>query len=123
MITKTQNKEINFLDTIIVYKRGKSLQTRLYRKKSDRQNYLHHKSEHPKSLKESIAYSQALRIKRICSEDDEFEHSINELQKKFEERDYNRTQMERQLDRVRNKNRNCYNNHYRQNTSKSSQSP
>ena len=102
---ENSNKEINFLDTI-VYKRGKSLQTRLYRKKSDRQNYLHHKSEHPKSLKDSIAYSQALRIKRICSEDDEFEHSINELQKKFEERDYNRTQIEHQLDRVRNKNRN-----------------
>ena len=56
-------------------------------------------------MKESIAYSQALRIKRICSEDDEFEHSINELQKQFEERDYNRTQIECQLDRVRNKNR------------------
>ena len=67
--------------------------------------YLHHKSERPKSLKESIAYSQALRIKRICYENDEFERSINELQKKFEERDYNRTQIERQLDRVRNKNR------------------
>ena len=67
---------------------------------------MHHKSEHPKSLNESIAYSHALRIKRICSEDDEFEHSINELQKKIEERDYNRTQIERQLDRAINKNHN-----------------
>ena len=39
------NKEINVLDTV-VYKTGK-LETKLYRKESERQAYLHRKSEHP----------------------------------------------------------------------------
>ena len=45
------NREINFLDAFIkhvVYKtQSGKLETRLYRKESHRQAYLHHKSEHP----------------------------------------------------------------------------
>ena len=36
-------------------------------KKADRQAFLNISSEHSKSLKTSISYSQALRIKNICS--------------------------------------------------------
>ena len=39
----------------------------LYIKSTDWQNYLHAKSAHPYLFKESITYSQALTIKRICS--------------------------------------------------------
>ena len=39
----------------------------MYRKSSDRQNFLNAKSEYPYSLKKSIPDSQALRIRRICS--------------------------------------------------------
>ena len=38
-------------------------QTTIYRKQTDRQNYIDARSEHPKWLKNSIQYRQALRIK------------------------------------------------------------
>ena len=56
--------EIPFLDTIVYIDNKNHLQTRLYWKTTDRQNYLHRASEHPPPLKDSLAYSQALRIKR-----------------------------------------------------------
>ena len=57
---------ISFLDTEICIKNNK-LRTKIFRKKADRQTFLKINSEHPKSLKNSLPYSQALRIKRICS--------------------------------------------------------
>ena len=57
------NKAIDFLDTTTVYNdEDNKLQTKLYRKPTDRQKYLHRKSEHPTNLKINIPYSQALRI-------------------------------------------------------------
>ena len=52
--------EVNFLDTTVYRDINNTLRTKLYTKPTDRQSYLHHKSEHPPSLKKSIAYSQAL---------------------------------------------------------------
>ena len=39
------------------------LQTIIYKKQFDRQNYLDARSDHPKLFKDSIPYSQALPIK------------------------------------------------------------
>ena len=61
------HSRIKFLDTLIYTDKNNTLQTTLYRKPSDQQSYLHALSDHPKSLKRSIRYSQALRIKTICS--------------------------------------------------------
>ena len=38
----------------------------MYVKPTDRQSYLHSKSEHPNSTKKIIAYSQALTFNNIC---------------------------------------------------------
>ena len=64
---KHSRQQKEFLDTLVYIDNNNKLQATLYKKPSDRQNYLHSKSEHPYSLKKSIAYSQAFRIKRICS--------------------------------------------------------
>ena len=61
-MTKT---EINFLDTT-VFKVNNKLRTKQYVKPTDRQSYLHSKSEHPNSAKKSIAYSQALMFNKVC---------------------------------------------------------
>ena len=39
----------------------------IFHKPTDQQTYLHAQSNHPKSLKDSIPYSQALRVKKISS--------------------------------------------------------
>ena len=57
--------EINFLNTT-VFKVDNKLQTKLYLTPTDRKSYLHFKSEHPNSTKESITYSQAIRFKKNC---------------------------------------------------------
>ena len=49
--------EINFLDTAVF---------KVDNKPTDRQRYLHSKSEHPSSTKKSIAYGQVLRFNKIC---------------------------------------------------------
>ena len=38
------------------------LETTIYRKQTDQQNYVDSRSEHPKLLKDSIPYKQALQI-------------------------------------------------------------
>ena len=43
------------------------LQTTLVTKPTDAHSYLQSQSTHPKHLKDSLPYSQSLRLKRICS--------------------------------------------------------
>ena len=78
-------ERISFLDTEIYIKSNK-LHTKIFRKKTDRQTFLNINSEHPKSLKNNIPYSQALRIKRICSTKKDFDHHSRELKEIFEAR-------------------------------------
>ena len=92
---------VSFLDTI-VYKEGTRLQTKLYRKETDRPSYLHKRSEHPRSLKQSIPYSQALRIKRICSTQKDYESSCQELAERFVNRGYQQEWVNEQIKRTEN---------------------
>ena len=71
---KISAKEVDFLNTTVHIDKNNRLQTKLYKKPTDRQNYLHRKYEHPESLKKNIPYSQALRIKWVCS-NEEFKNS------------------------------------------------
>ena len=80
---KFSEEKIEFLDTSVYKYHNNSLQRTLYKKSTDRQNYLHAKSAYPHSLKESIPYSQAVRIKRVCSTFDEYKKHSNELVKRI----------------------------------------
>ena len=60
--------EINFLDTTI-YIENNNIYTRLYRKPTDKKEYLHYSSNHPHHMKKAIIYSQALRYRRIIDYD------------------------------------------------------
>ena len=57
----------------------------------DRQNYLDARSEHPKLLKDSMPYSQALRIKRISSSQQEFLNHTAKMINQFPKRGYDRS--------------------------------
>lgn len=70
--------EINFLDVHVKVKDG-SLTSNVYKKPTDRQQYLHFDSCHPRHCKTSIPYSQAHRFRRICSRPEDFEANANNL--------------------------------------------
>ena len=76
------------------------IQTTIYRKQTDRQNYLHARSEHPKLLKDSMPYSQALRIKRICSSQQEFLSHTAKMINQFQKRGHDRSLIEQQINKA-----------------------
>ena len=69
---KFSKESIEFLDTLVYIGSKNRLQITLYKKRTDCQNYLHAKLARLFSLKKSIPYSQALRIKGICSTFEEY---------------------------------------------------
>lgn len=81
-------ESINFLDVQVSIHENNSLQTSLYTKPMSRHMYLHANSDHPSHLKNSLFYSQGLRIVRICSDFNVRLNTLNDLYKKFVVRDY-----------------------------------
>ena len=75
-------ERILFLDTKIYIKKNE-LHTKIFRKKTDGQTSLNINSEHPKLLKNSMPYSKALQIERICSSKKDFDPYSRELKERF----------------------------------------
>ncbi|PIK51111.1 hypothetical protein BSL78_11992 [Apostichopus japonicus] len=65
------HQQINFLDVTVRKEHG-SLSTDLYTKPTDTHQYIHSSSCHPRHGKSGIAYSQALRLRGICSNNSSF---------------------------------------------------
>ena len=95
---KYSQTKIEFLDVLVYKDHNNMLQTT--RKQTDRQNYLDARSEHPKSLKDSIPYSQALWIKRICSSQQEFLNHTAKMINQFQKRGYDRSLIEQQINKT-----------------------
>ena len=82
VVFQRENWKIEFLDTLVYKDHNNRLQATFNKKQTDHQNYPHAKTAHALSLKKSIAYSQALRIKRVntfktCSTFDEYKNHSN----------------------------------------------
>ena len=71
-------ERINYLDVQVINNNGR-IETDLYIKPTDKHQYLYHTSCHPRMCKESIPYAQALRLRRICSRLDWFNHRAADL--------------------------------------------
>ena len=84
---------------------NKNIQTTLSRKHTHQQVLSHAKSEHPRSLKNSIPYSQALRLKTICSALAEFDKNCIIIKQKFLDRQYKEVLDEqiKKVDRIERK--------------------
>ena len=80
-------KSISFLDTRVINKGGK-LYTDLYTKPTDTHDYLMYSSAHPQRCKDSIPYSQFLRVRRICSRDVDYRKNVMILSMHFLRRQY-----------------------------------
>ena len=67
---------------------GDSIKSSLHFKETDSHNYLLYSSSHPPSCKNSIPFSQLLRAKRICSDQQEFKDTSDQMLGFFSERQY-----------------------------------
>ena len=76
-----------FLD-IKVSIRGNVLCTSVHYKPTDSHSYLLYSSSHPSHVKNSIPYSQFLRLRRLCSDDSDFSCKSEEMCQFFEKRGY-----------------------------------
>ena len=72
-------EKISFLDVEVI-KKGNQLVTDLHIKLTDTHQHLHASSCHVFHYKNSIPYSQALRLNRICSESSFFDKRCNDLE-------------------------------------------
>ena len=82
---KYSRTRIEFLDTIVRLINGK-LTTTLYTKPTDRRAYLHSGSYHPDSTKKAIAFSQASRLRRICTDKADFDEHASNLKRDLSNR-------------------------------------
>ena len=76
-----------FLD-IKVSVEGNGLCTSVHYKPTDSHSYLLYSSSHPSHVKNSIPYSQFLRLRRICSKDSDFSLKSEEMCEFFDKRGY-----------------------------------
>ena len=77
-IHEASRNNISFLDTYTTCENG-IMSTDIYNKPTDKHQYLSPQSCHPNHCTKSIPYSQALRIKRICSNEQITKKRLGEL--------------------------------------------
>ena len=68
---KSVKSEIEFLDVLVYKDEQHRLQTTLFKKKTDRQSYLHAKSDHPASFK------KVLRTVKYCVSKESVQQTAN----------------------------------------------
>ena len=72
-------KSVNFLDTTIYINSNNKFESDLYIKPTDRTILLHQNSFHPQTCKNSIIYSQALRYRRIITDNTRLQQRLDNL--------------------------------------------
>ena len=87
----------HFLDVTITLNNDNTLSTDLYVKPTDTHQYLLPSSAHPKHVKNSIPYSLALRLRRICSDNTTFTNRTNELLTYLTKRGYRRKHVRNEI--------------------------
>ena len=84
---------------------GRKLKTLVFSKPTDRKAYVHSKSYHPQATKEAIAYGQALRLRRICTEEADFWKLANKLESDLIKRGYDKNKIAGEIRRAASKER------------------
>jgi peptide-methionine (R)-S-oxide reductase len=78
---------VPFLDCFVKIENN-SIITKPYTKPTDKKQYIHPSSCHPPHVFRSIPYSQALRIKRICTKEQDLMAELQNLEGYFKNRGY-----------------------------------
>ena len=95
------NNKVNFLDTTVHLTKEGLFTTDLYVKPNTLNQYLSPMSAHPGSVTRASVYSLALRLRRICSEEDFFEARVKELTQKLLDRKYKKNIIDPGVQRAR----------------------
>ena len=95
---------IVFLDLEIFIEDG-ILKTSIHVKPTNKQLYLEYSSNHPTHCKDSIPYSQALRVVERCSSIGDRDGQLSILTNKFEERKYPTDVIYSQIEKAKKKDR------------------
>ena len=98
--TECATDKINFLDTWVHIKDDGSLYTSLFTKPTDTHDYLHYSSSHPGHMKKGGPRSQLLRIRRICTLDEDFKISGQNLIKHYTRRGYPNTLIQQAFNEI-----------------------
>ena len=77
-----------------------SISATIFYKETDSHNYLNYTSSHPPSCKNSIPYSQYLRLRRLCSDDVDFESRLTEMRNFFVSSGYPTAVLDDALSRI-----------------------
>ncbi|CAJ0921398.1 unnamed protein product [Ranitomeya imitator] len=101
-LTYKYGRKIEFLDLLISASTEGHLSTTVFRKSTATNSLLHASSLHPRTTTNSIPIGQFLRIKRICSEEEQFEEQAKLLRGRFQDRGYNRRVIQRGYWRAKN---------------------
>ena len=96
---KYSKESTDFLDTTVKLV-NKAITTTLYTKPTDRKAFLHAKSYHPSSTKKAIAFSQASRLRRICSDPTDFWRHATKLKEDLLNRGYREEELSREIERA-----------------------
>ena len=96
--------QLPFLD-LYLKPSSNRLITTIHYKETDSYSYHTDSSSHPVRCKNSIPYSQLLRLRRICSEESDFETRSREMAGFFLRRDYPPAVVDQALQRVKSTSR------------------
>ena len=98
--TEDIGKEVTMLDTKLSIQ-GTRIKSTLYTKPTDAHLYLKYSSSHPSTCKDSIPFSQFMRVKRICSEEKDFDFESKKMAEHFYKQGYPKQIVEKQRQKVK----------------------
>ena len=88
-------KTVNFLDVTLYIDQHSKIQYKSYTKPTDAKRYLRPQSFHPKSLFESVPFSQMIRILERNSNEETKKTEMEKLKENFKESGYDMKELER----------------------------
>ena len=97
---ESSEKSVLFLDLIITVSERK-LKNTLHIKSTDPHKYLHYASSHPEHTKQSVVFSQTLRISELCSEENYFKNYRSQMKPWFLKREYPEKPIENEMRKVK----------------------
>ena len=98
--SEISGKSVNFLDMTISLN-ATNIGTTVFYKPTDSHSYLLYSSSHPPACKNAIPFSQLLRLRRICQDDNDFWNKAHELLQFFRLRSYPEHILKSALHRIR----------------------